>query len=131
MDKHLTVLGVLYIVLSTLGLMVAGVVLLTLGGGGLMSGDVGTMSAALAIAVLVSSFFILTSVPGIIAGIGLLRRSSWSRILGIVVAALHLMNIPLGTIIGIYGIWVLVQDDTTRLLATRSTRVAAAGAASP
>ena len=60
-------------------------------------------------------FLLLLSVPSIVAGIGLLRLSPWPRILGIVVSALHLFNIPIGTALGIYGLWVLLSNETVSL----------------
>jgi len=56
-------------------------------------------------------FFSLLSVPGLAAGIGLLARKHWGRILGIVVSMLGLLNFPLGTLIGIYALWVLFQNS--------------------
>lgn len=50
---------------------------------------------------------ILFSIPGIVAGFGLLKRKSWSRVLGIAMAIFNLLTIPHGTIIGIYSLIVL------------------------
>jgi hypothetical protein len=58
---------------------------------------------------------LLTSIPGLVAGWGLLKFRPWARILGIVVSILGLLVIPIGTIIGIYGLWVLLNKDTERL----------------
>ena len=55
------------------------------------------------------------SVPGIIGGVGLLKRRPWARILTIVLSVIHLINIPFGTLLGIYGLWVLISRNTTRL----------------
>ena len=35
----------------------------------------------------------------------------------IVLAAINLINIPLGTILGAYGLWVLLNKETERLFA--------------
>jgi len=56
-------------------------------------------------------FFSLLSVPGLAAGFGLLARKNWGRILAIVVSMLGLLNFPLGTLIGVYALWVLFQDS--------------------
>ena len=55
------------------------------------------------------------SVPGIIGGWGLLKRRSWARVLMIVLSALHLINIPFGTVLAVYGLWVLLSDQTESL----------------
>jgi len=52
---------------------------------------------------------------GLIGGIALLAYKGWGRILTIVVSALGCFNIPIGTLIGVYSIWVLMQDDTVKL----------------
>jgi hypothetical protein len=41
--------------------------------------------------------------------IGLFKRTSWGRILGIIVCSLSLLSIPLGTIIGIMGLFAFIK----------------------
>lgn len=60
-------------------------------------------------------FLLVVSLPGIIVGVGLLKFKPWARIFGIVLSALHLINIPIGTALGIYGLWVLLNSETERL----------------
>jgi hypothetical protein len=55
------------------------------------------------------------STLGLVGGIGLLSFMPWARYLVIVVAALGCLNIPIGTLKGVYSLWVLLQDDTVRL----------------
>ena len=62
-------------------------------------------------------FLVLISLPGLITGIGLLKYQSWARIVGIVLAAINLINIPFGTALGIYGLWVLLNKQTEPLFA--------------
>jgi hypothetical protein len=68
---------------------------------------------------LVLIIMLVLSVPGIIAGIGLLSFQPWARILTIVLSVLDLMNIPLGTILGVYGLWVLLSNESERLFEPR------------
>jgi hypothetical protein len=51
----------------------------------------------------------------IIGGTGLLMFKSWARYLILVVAAMGLLNIPIGTLKGVYTLWVLMQDETVKL----------------
>jgi len=60
-------------------------------------------------------FLLLTSLPSVIVGIGLLRHSPWARIAGIVLSIVSLIMIPFGTMVGVYGLWVLFSKDTERL----------------
>ncbi len=48
---------------------------------------------------------------GIAAGIGLLQRLPWARTLTIIVAIISLINIPLGTALGIYSLWALLSPN--------------------
>ncbi|NSW95530.1 MAG: hypothetical protein HPY62_12550, partial [Bacteroidales bacterium] len=57
----------------------------------------------------------LMATLAIVGGIGLLSFQSWARYLIIVVAALGCLNIPIGTLKGVYSLWVLLQDETIKL----------------
>jgi hypothetical protein len=39
-------------------------------------------------------------------GCGLLKKQNWARILGIVLASISLVKFPLGTVFGVYALWV-------------------------
>ncbi len=58
-------------------------------------------------------FLVSIALPGIIAGYGLLKRRAWGRVVGIIVAILDLVNFPIGTGVGIYGLWVLSRVEAT------------------
>jgi len=51
---------------------------------------------------------------GFFAGWGLLRREPWARIVALVLAFISLFNIPFGTAIGVYTLWVLLPGDSQR-----------------
>jgi hypothetical protein len=57
----------------------------------------------------------VTSIPGIVAGIGLLKRRPWARIIMIILGILDLPCIPFGTILGIYILWALLKEQTSQL----------------
>ena len=50
------------------------------------------------------------AIAGLIAGIGLMARAPWARMLAIVVGCISLIHFPLGTALGIYTLWVLVPQ---------------------
>ena len=130
MDTHVKVLGVLYIALSALGLLGA---LFLIVGMGTAAGIVGAAAdsgdAAVAIPIIgiagtaLVGFLLLLSLPGLITGFGLLKYQPWARILGLVLSALNLINIPFGTVLGVYGLWVLLNKDTERLFSGPSTAI--------
>ena len=47
-------------------------------------------------------------------GVGLLQRAPWARVLVLVMAFVSLINMPLGTALGIYTLWVLLADNGQR-----------------
>ena len=114
MDTHIKVLGWLYIVLGVLGLLGAGVLILILVGSGLISGDRTAISVLLIVAAVVGGFLVLVSLPGVVAGAGLLGYRSWARILALILGILNLPGFPLGTILGVYTLYVLLDDETAR-----------------
>jgi hypothetical protein len=121
MATHVKVLGVLYIALSSLTLCAALIMALVFGtASGIVAANADADAAvALPIIGLAGSamviFLVAISLPGIITGIGLLKLKPWARIVGIVLAAINLINIPFGTILGAYGLWVLLNKDSERL----------------
>ena len=119
MEKHVTVLGILYIVFNVLGLIAAFVVFFTLVGSGLLSGEESAIAITAGIGSAISFFLVIVSLPGIIGGIGLLKWQSWARILTLVLGFINLINIPFGTILGGYTIWVLMKDETIKLFETK------------
>ncbi|MFQ5662275.1 MAG: zinc-ribbon domain-containing protein [Terriglobia bacterium] len=54
------------------------------------------------------------SVAAVAAGAGLLDYRGWARPLAIVVCVLALLSFPLGTLVGIYGLWVLISAEGER-----------------
>jgi hypothetical protein len=124
MEQHIKILGVLNIVWGAFGALCGLLILIIFGGA---YGVVGAVihhqpeaSVALPIIAIVgiaiSLFLLILSAPSIIAGVGLVYFKPWARILAIVVSALHLINIPFGTALGIYGLWVLFSPEGQTLL---------------
>lgn len=58
----------------------------------------------------VSALWATVSIPGLVAGVGMLARKSWARVVGIVVSVFTLISFPVGTFIGAYTLFVLFQD---------------------
>lgn len=63
---------------------------------------------------------------GFVTGWGLLQRLPWARMVTIVLAFLALFNIPFGTALGVYSLWVLLPAGAD---AEYEEQVRAAGAA--
>jgi hypothetical protein len=121
MQVHVKVLGAMYIALAALGLLLALLVAIGLGGTVGLVGASGDPDAALAIPILgvvgtvLIAVMIVLCLPGLAAGVGLLYFKPWARVLGIVLAAISLVGFPWLTIVGGYGLWVLLSKDSEHL----------------
>jgi len=62
----------------------------------------------------VAIFLLVKAAAGFAAGWGLLQRESWARVLTLVVAFVSLFNVPIGTALGIYTLWVLLPSQSDR-----------------
>lgn len=117
MQQHVKILAILHIVLSSLGILAGLVVLVTFGGLGAFLGMsdqspdnyAGTVLGLIAFVVMIVVFCV--SIPGLIAGIGLLNYRPWARILTIIISVVELPGFPLHTALGIYGLWVLLSNE--------------------
>jgi hypothetical protein len=115
MEKHVTFVAVINIAFGFLGIFFGLVLLVVLVGAGIISNDPQAMTITTIVGVAIACFLILTSIPEIIGGFGLLKRKTWARVLVLVIAVMDLMFIPIGTLIGIYALWVLLQEDAAKL----------------
>jgi len=116
MKKHVTVVGAIHIGFGFLGLMAAVALFFIFNFarsqvGGDETGEMVLRFLSLSLPLLIG----FLSTLGLIGGIGLLTYLPWARYLVIVVAALGCLNIPIGTLKGVYSLWVLMQDDTVKL----------------
>jgi hypothetical protein len=60
----------------------------------------------------IAIFVLAKAAVGFIAGWGLLQREAWARVLALVLAFISLFNIPFGTAIGVYTMWVLLPSQS-------------------
>lgn len=116
LERHFTFLGALHIALSSMVLLIALVAVGLFWGGAVVARNEDIAPLFALLGCLASGLLLLLALPGIIGGVGLLKRRRWSRILLIVVGALHLIHVPLGTLLGIYTLWVLLQPEVEEAL---------------
>ncbi len=116
MKKHVTVVGAIHIGFGVLGLILALGAFFALNfAKGFVNGEEVPSMVLGFLSVSVPLLVGFMSTLGLIGGIGLLSYQTWARYLIIVVAALGCLNIPIGTLKGVYSLWVLMQDETIRL----------------
>lgn len=116
MKKHVTVVAAIQIGFSVLGLMIAVAVFfaLTFARGFTENDDAGQMVLGF-LSISIPLLFGFISTLGLAGGIGLLAYRPWARYLIIVISAIGCVNIPFGTVKGVYSIWVLIQDESIKL----------------
>ncbi len=60
-------------------------------------------------------FFVLAKASaGFAAGWGLMQKEPWGRVLALILAFLALFNIPFGTALGIYTLWVFLPTESEK-----------------
>ena len=134
MREHIKILGILNIVLGGLSALGGLAVIIILGG---VAGAIGAAApaenardAAVAapivavVGLIVGIFLILLGLPSILGGWGLLNFRPWARILVIILSVLHLLNVPLGTAVGVYGLWVLLGSEGERAFSVEADALA-------
>lgn len=115
MEKHINIVAALQIGLSIFNLLVAFLIFTVLKVVGGFVDDANGSTILSLIADILAFVFIIISIPGILAGMGLYKKREWARILTLILSVFELFSFPFGTAIGIYSIWVLVQPESVSL----------------
>jgi len=124
MRDHLKILGWLYAVHGGFVLLVAALL-------GTVFGVAGIASAAAALGIIgfvLAMIVAAIGLPSLMCGWGLLNYRPWARTLGIIFSVLQLPFFPLGTALGGYGLWVLLNDESKRVLEAGDPRYPQLGA---
>ncbi len=116
-QEHIRLLAILWLAASALN-AIGGIVVFILAntlfahtsrwGGPSVPGFLHPLLSFIGILVLVKA------AAGFAAGWGLLQREPWARILTLILAFISLFNIPFGTALGIYSLWVLLPTQSER-----------------
>jgi hypothetical protein len=118
-QSHMHLLGILWLAVSALN-AVGGLVLIVVGNTLFphlheMGAPANVPTPFLSAIVSTLGIIILAKAAcGFIAGWGLLHREGWGRIVALVLAFVSLFNIPFGTAIGVYTMWVLLPGASQR-----------------
>ena len=115
-SEHIRLLGILWLAISAFN-AVAAVILYVLANTLFRHlGDIGGPEAASAwlrpFLSVVALVIAAKAAIGFATGWGLLQREPWARMLTIVLAFLALFNVPFGTALGIYTLWVLLPAES-------------------
>ena len=111
LGQHVRLLGWVHIISGALFLLIGVFVFVLLTGIGAVSGDGEAMGVLILVGSVTAFIMVVLALPGLAAGIGLLKGKSWGRMLAMIVGLFHLFNFPLGTALGAYTLWVLLQGS--------------------
>ena len=123
MTSHVDFVGVLFIVwgllttlvgVSTLALGIGAAALITTasqGGGGVAAGLTAAVFTALAVIAM------LWGAAHVVVGVPLRRRRPWARLMALMLGSIDLLLLPYGTALGIYALWVLLDEKGKALFA--------------
>ena len=124
MRDHIRLVGILNMIMGGLAALIgiAGFFVLS-GVAGIVgfSATPGDSDSRMAVPILatiglgIAIFFMALALPSLIGGWGLMNFRPWARVLMIVVSVFHLFHIPIGTALGVYGLWALLSEEGRRL----------------
>ncbi|MCS7026820.1 MAG: hypothetical protein NZV14_18625 [Bryobacteraceae bacterium] len=116
MERHLRAVGYLNVALGAFGVLASVVILILFGGPSgvlLINARVGSTVTTTEgfVTACVMIYWLLMAGPLIAVGLGLLQVQEWARNFGTILSIFNLINIPLGTVVGIYSLWVLTSFE--------------------
>ncbi len=114
MGRHIRIAGVLWIVISVFRAFGGGAVLVA---GRLILPQI-NIEAPLpirdilpALVSFVGLLLLAGGIAGLAAGWGMLQRQGWARTLAIICSIISIPDIPVGTALGVYTLWVLLSAE--------------------
>ena len=126
---HVQIIAWLNIVLGIMSLIGGFIAFAMLGGLGIFAatqptqdpnaGIIGTVFGSMG--AFIAGVALVSALPSLLIGWGMLRYAPWSRIACIVLSILHLINastLGLSTVLGIYSLIILLQSDCNRVFRT-------------
>ena len=130
METHVRGLGIMYVGVGVLGGLAALILLISFGGfsGLMIQAERAEFASGPMVQVIrffgsgVIAMMLLLAIPSVAVGLGLMKFRPWARSLSMVIATLHLANIPVGTVLALYSFWVLMSPETEPLFSPHHTR---------
>ena len=128
MAAHVDFAGVLFIVwgllttlvgVSTLALGIGAVALIASASGGGGGGQVAAGLTAAAFTAL-GIIAMLWGAAHVVVGVPLRRRKPWARLIALMLGAIDLVLLPYGTALGVYALWVLLNEGGKSLFVVRA-----------
>lgn len=116
MEKHIHFITVLYFIIGILGI-ISGMVILNSFSRSSESQTISLVGIFYSknITSLHGILLLFYAVPALVAAFGVKKRKKWGRILSMVWAVVNIPSFLIGTIVGIYSLWVFLKDDTKKM----------------
>jgi hypothetical protein len=133
--SHVDFVGVLFIVWGLLTTLV-GVSTLALGIGAVAmiasasrDGDAGGFAAGVTAAVFtaLAIIAIVWGLAHVLVGVPLRRRRPWARLMALMLGSIDLVLLPYGTALGVYALWVLLNEKGKALFEVADFRLQNSG----
>lgn len=112
-SAHLTLLAILWLAISIFRLL-PGLILLALFRPGIQFLPPEVPPFVHGLIQLIGLLFLGGAALGIVTAWGLLQRQPWARMLAIVFGCFSLFDVPFGTALGVYTLWVLLPAESER-----------------
>ncbi len=65
---------------------------------------------------------LIVYVPMLVASLGLHLKQKWGRIIAMLWSVLNFADFPVGTVFGIFGLWVLLKKETKKIFKVEETK---------
>jgi hypothetical protein len=121
-ETHIRIVGILHLVIGLLSLLAGLVGVIGIFALGALGGAVAWSDSGAGAGLLTGGFFgvvllvilvslLVTSLPSIFAGWGLLGRKAWAPAVAVVISLFHLANFPFGSALAVYTWWGLLSKE--------------------
>lgn len=109
MNVHLRILGILYVCMGVISVLASAYFAYAIygAGAGSFSPDVQRVLIEAGYGTFLLALLLFASVGTLLTGYALLKMHKFARVLARVFAILGLLDFPLGTMLGVYTLWVL------------------------
>lgn len=112
LTRRIDLVGYLHIGYGALLLLISGLMLLAVTVGAIVLPSLATWVASTGGGITAALLLAALGLPSMVAGISLIRRASWARLLLIIISIIDLFSFPFGTALGAYSLYILLKERT-------------------
>ncbi len=110
LTRRIDLVGYLHVGYGMVLLLLSAVVILTVTFGSVLLPSVAAWAAGLGASITTGLILASIGLPSMVAGALLVRRTSWSRAVVILLSVVDLFSFPVGTALGAFSLWILLKD---------------------